>query len=276
MTKGKHHDRARTRHRHRRGARRRAYRGDGWPLRQTRRSGSSPRGSTGGGHARHHIGEGDLEEAIIEPFEGGRWYERTTDGNECDWGTVLVWDPPRHVALSWAIDGEFGSDPNHASRIEVTFTPRRGRARSSWWSTPSSPGTRPRPSCARPSWTPVAGRRSSSRSWRRRPPDRSWHAEPVRVLVIEGEEPLAQALRSGLEREGFSVEVADDGPTGLSLATETNPDAIVVDAVLPGLDGLEILRGAAQGRQLDTRPRAHRRGRWAPRRRARRRRRTTP
>ena len=71
----------------------------------------------------HHIGEGDLEEAIIEPFEGGRWYERTTDGNECEWGTVLVWDPPRHVALSWAIDGEFGSDPNHASRIDVTFTP---------------------------------------------------------------------------------------------------------------------------------------------------------
>ena len=60
------------------------------------------------------------------------------------------------------------------------------------------------------------------------------------MLVIEGEEPLAQALRSGLEREGFSVEVAHDGPTGLSLATETNPDAIVVDAVLPGLDGLEM------------------------------------
>ena len=71
----------------------------------------------------HHTGEGDLEAAIIEPFEGGRWYERTTDGRESDWGTVLVWDPPRHVALSWAIDGEFNLDPNHASRIDVTFTP---------------------------------------------------------------------------------------------------------------------------------------------------------
>ena len=71
----------------------------------------------------HHIGEGELAEAIIEPFEGGRWYERTSSGTECDWGTVLVWDPPRAVALSWAIDGEFRSDPDHASRIDVTFTP---------------------------------------------------------------------------------------------------------------------------------------------------------
>ena len=119
----------------------------------------------------HHIGEGELEEAIIEPFEGGRWYERTSDGSECDWGKVLVWDPPRHVALSWAIDGEFRSDPNHASRIDVTFTPT-GTARSWWSSTPSSPGTGPRPSCAPRSWTPVAGRRSSSPSSRRPPLDR--------------------------------------------------------------------------------------------------------
>jgi uncharacterized protein YndB with AHSA1/START domain len=71
----------------------------------------------------HHIAEGDLERAVIEPREGGRWYERTTTGVECDWGTVLVWDPPRQVSLSWAIDGEFDADPHHASRVDVTFTP---------------------------------------------------------------------------------------------------------------------------------------------------------
>jgi len=71
----------------------------------------------------HHIGEGDLVEAIIEPFEGGRWYEKNTAGTDCTWGQVLVWDPPRQLSLSWAIDGEFKADPNHASRIDVTFTP---------------------------------------------------------------------------------------------------------------------------------------------------------
>jgi uncharacterized protein YndB with AHSA1/START domain len=71
----------------------------------------------------HHIAEGELEEAIIEPFVGGRWYERTTEGSGCDWGQVLAWDPPNGLALSWAINGEWELDPKHASRIEVTFTP---------------------------------------------------------------------------------------------------------------------------------------------------------
>jgi uncharacterized protein YndB with AHSA1/START domain len=71
----------------------------------------------------HHLAEGDLEEARIEPFEGGRWYERTTTGTECDWGTVLAWDPPRRIALSWSINGEWASDPDHASRIDVSFEP---------------------------------------------------------------------------------------------------------------------------------------------------------
>ena len=71
----------------------------------------------------HHIGDGDLVEAVIEPLEGGRWYEKNTAGTDCVWGQVLVWDPPRQLSLSWAIDGEFKADPHHASRIDVTFTP---------------------------------------------------------------------------------------------------------------------------------------------------------
>jgi uncharacterized protein YndB with AHSA1/START domain len=73
----------------------------------------------------HHIGAADLDEAIIEPREGGRWYERGVDRSECDWGEVLAYDPPHRLALSWHITGEWAYDPDpaHASEVEVTFTP---------------------------------------------------------------------------------------------------------------------------------------------------------
>jgi uncharacterized protein YndB with AHSA1/START domain len=71
----------------------------------------------------HHLGEADLVEAVLEPKPGGRWYERLTDGSECDWGEVLVWEPPARVVLSWRIDGDWKSDPDpaHASEIDVRF-----------------------------------------------------------------------------------------------------------------------------------------------------------
>lgn len=75
--------------------------------------------------ADYHIGQADLAEAIIEPREGGRWYERGTDGSECDWGRVLVWEPPRRLVVTWQINGhwQYDPDPDHASEIEVRFTP---------------------------------------------------------------------------------------------------------------------------------------------------------
>ncbi|HWL97867.1 MAG TPA: SRPBCC family protein [Nocardioidaceae bacterium] len=71
----------------------------------------------------HHLGNSDLEVAVLEPRVGGRWYERTTDGAECDWGTVLAWDPPGHVAMSWHIGPtwEAVDDPALASRVDVRF-----------------------------------------------------------------------------------------------------------------------------------------------------------
>ena len=42
----------------------------------------------------YSIGTAPLREAVLEPREGGRWYERDKDGTECTWGRVLVWDPP--------------------------------------------------------------------------------------------------------------------------------------------------------------------------------------
>ena len=66
-----------------------------------------------------------MDRAILEPKAGGRWYEVGTDGSECEWGTVLVWEPPHRLVLTWQIDGDWGydPDPSHASRVEVRFTP---------------------------------------------------------------------------------------------------------------------------------------------------------
>ncbi len=78
----------------------------------------------------HHIGEVAMAAAILEPRAGGRWYELGVDGSECDWGVVLVWDPPRHLALSWHLDGEFrrDADDSHASRVDIHFEARGERA----------------------------------------------------------------------------------------------------------------------------------------------------
>ena len=71
----------------------------------------------------HHIGKADMAEAIMEQREGGRWYERGVDGSECDWGTVLAYDPPNRVVVSWHLDGEwaYNPDPAKASEVEVRF-----------------------------------------------------------------------------------------------------------------------------------------------------------
>jgi len=72
----------------------------------------------------YHIGQADVAEVILEPHEGGRWYERGVDGSECDWGRVLVWGPPHRLVFTWQINGswQFDPDPEHASEIEVLFT----------------------------------------------------------------------------------------------------------------------------------------------------------
>jgi len=62
----------------------------------------------------------------------------------------------------------------------------------------------------------------------------------VRILVVEDEPRLAAALRRGLEREGFGVDVAGTGTEGLWLATEAPYDAIVLDVLLPELNGYQV------------------------------------
>jgi uncharacterized protein YndB with AHSA1/START domain len=73
----------------------------------------------------YRLSEAERTDVRIEPEEGGRWYEVTADGGTCDWGHVRVWDPPRHLELSWQIDVAFAPepDPAKASTVEVRFAP---------------------------------------------------------------------------------------------------------------------------------------------------------
>ncbi len=62
------------------------------------------------------------------------------------------------------------------------------------------------------------------------------------VLVIEDEEPIANAVADRLRSEGFDVEIAGDGISGVQLCARSSPDLVVLDLMLPGLDGLEVCR----------------------------------
>ncbi len=72
----------------------------------------------------HHIGKAPMKKAIIEERAGGRCYTEQTDGTECDWGTVLVWDPPHRLVLAWQIHGnwEDQADLAKSREVEVRFT----------------------------------------------------------------------------------------------------------------------------------------------------------
>ena len=74
----------------------------------------------------------------------------------------------------------------------------------------------------------------------------------VRVLLVEDQTKLARAVQRGLQQEGYAVDVAATGDDGLHLATEVDYDAVVLDVMLPGLDGFEVCR------------RMRVQGRWAP------------
>lgn len=62
------------------------------------------------------------------------------------------------------------------------------------------------------------------------------------VLVVDDEEAIAEAVRARLESEGFRVVVAHDGPQAIEVCGEVRPDLVVLDLMLPGMDGLEVCR----------------------------------
>lgn len=70
----------------------------------------------------YKIGKANAVDAVIEQYVGGRWYERGDDGSMCQWGSVLAWEPPSRLVLSWDIGADFQYDPNLKTEIEVRFT----------------------------------------------------------------------------------------------------------------------------------------------------------
>src|SRR5215212_5255953 len=74
----------------------------------------------------------------------------------------------------------------------------------------------------------------------------------MRLLIVEDDEKLVRALERGLEREGYGVHVARTGDQGLERASEDDYDAVVLDLMLPGVDGVDVCQTL------------RRRGRWVP------------
>jgi two-component system response regulator MtrA len=64
----------------------------------------------------------------------------------------------------------------------------------------------------------------------------------TRILLVEDNEDLAFGLRRTLESEGYEIEVASDGPTGVAAAQRYRPDLVILDLMLPGFDGYKTLR----------------------------------
>lgn len=67
-----------------------------------------------------------------------------------------------------------------------------------------------------------------------------------RILIIEDDEAIVRVLRRSLAYEGYTIDAAFDGETGLALARDAHPDMVILDWMLPGMDGLEVcqrLRG---------------------------------
>lgn len=69
----------------------------------------------------------------------------------------------------------------------------------------------------------------------------------ARILLIEDEERILQLLQRGLAFEGYRVDMAQDGNAGLDLARDNPPDLVILDWMLPGLDGLEVCRRLRAG-----------------------------
>lgn len=71
-----------------------------------------------------------------------------------------------------------------------------------------------------------------------------------RILVVDDDARLASSLRRALAYEGHAVEVAADGPAALVAARDRPPDLVVLDVMLPGIDGVEVCRRLRAGSDL--------------------------
>jgi uncharacterized protein YndB with AHSA1/START domain len=80
----------------------------------------------------HNLLDVEIAETVFEPCVGGHLYDRGTDGSECHWARVLVYEPPRRVVISWDINPQWQieNDPEKTSEVDIRFiaeTPQRTR-----------------------------------------------------------------------------------------------------------------------------------------------------
>jgi DNA-binding response OmpR family regulator len=66
--------------------------------------------------------------------------------------------------------------------------------------------------------------------------------QPARILIVDDEAPILELVRGYLEREGFAVETAMDGPSAVAAVRASAPEVVILDVMLPGLDGIEVCR----------------------------------
>jgi uncharacterized protein YndB with AHSA1/START domain len=73
----------------------------------------------------HNLLSSDIEATVVEPRVGGRIYDRGADGSECEWATVLAFEPPERFTFSWNISTSWQFEPDAARRseVEISFLP---------------------------------------------------------------------------------------------------------------------------------------------------------
>jgi Activator of Hsp90 ATPase homolog 1-like protein len=73
----------------------------------------------------HHIGSSPITRGFMEGRVGGRCYSEQADGTECQWGQIVVWEPPTRFVMAWQVtpDWKFEPDLSKCSEIEVGITP---------------------------------------------------------------------------------------------------------------------------------------------------------
>ncbi len=58
---------------------------------------------------------------VVEPREGGRWYEVDQEGNETQWGKIVAWDPPHRLVLGWQLGRDWRYEPGLLTEVEIGF-----------------------------------------------------------------------------------------------------------------------------------------------------------
>ena len=73
----------------------------------------------------HNLLASDIEATVVEPRAGGRIYDRAVDGSECEWATVLAFEPPERFLFSWNINASWQVEPDadRRSEVELRFVP---------------------------------------------------------------------------------------------------------------------------------------------------------